>query len=49
MGDHTEPSAFERMVDNGDGTVTVTEVTEDGITQYRATCMPPFTNKEGAQ
>lgn len=46
MGDHSEPNAFERMVDHGDGTLTVTEVTDDGITQHRATWMPPFTNEE---
>lgn len=49
MGDHSQPAAFESMVDNGDGTLTVTEVTDDGITQHRATWMPSFTNEDDGQ
>ncbi|GAB3065087.1 hypothetical protein [Pedococcus soli] len=46
LGDHSLPTAYERMVDNGDGTMTVVEVNEDGVTQHQAMWMPPFTDEE---
>ena len=41
LGDHAEPNAFERLVDNGDGTLTVVELTDDGVRQHRVLWTPP--------
>lgn len=49
MGDHNQPTAFESMMDNGDGTLTVVEVSDEGVTQYRGMWMPPFTTEEDGQ
>ncbi|MDU0315264.1 hypothetical protein RKE38_16310 [Phycicoccus sp. M110.8] len=44
LGDHSLPTALERIVDNGDGTVTVVEMTDDGVTQHRT--LWPTLNEE---
>lgn len=40
LGDDSLPTAFESITDNSDGTVTVVEMTDEGITQHRAFWLP---------